>query len=78
MGFQIAALNATLFPALQDSSLVAPSPCLIIAGDEDSVEWAADETITLVENELDLRSGSEHMELIVRYEGQEVKIVETS
>lgn len=76
--FQIAALDATLFPALQDSSLVAPSPCLIIAGDEDSVEWAADETITLVENEFDLRSGSEHMELIVRYEGQEVKIVETN
>lgn len=75
---QIAALDATLFPALQDSSLVSPSPCLIIAGDGDLVEWAANETITLVENGFDIRSGSEHVELTVRYEGQMVRIIETN
>lgn len=40
------------------------------------VEWAANETITLVENGFDLRSGSEHVELTVRYEGQMVRIIE--
>jgi|TARA_B110000459_G_scaffold65725_1_gene73830 hypothetical protein len=46
----VAALNETVFPALLDSELVAPSPCLIVAQNDNTTVWGATTTITLIEN----------------------------
>ena len=51
---QIAALNGTTFSALSNPDLVVPSPCKIVTEDIEAVYWSKNETITLVENGIDL------------------------
>jgi len=72
----IGALENSSFPALNDPELVSPSPCLIVAGDDDLSYWNANETIHLVEQNIDIRSQNETIELDIRYEGKDVRIVE--
>ena len=51
---KVAALDGTNFPALSNPDIVVPSPCLIVTEDLDLLSWNADETISLVENGIDL------------------------
>jgi len=74
---QIAAFDSTTFPALSNPDLVSPSPCLVVAGDTDLSQWTFNETIELHENGFELRSAEEAMVLLVRYEGVEVRIVQS-
>jgi hypothetical protein len=73
----VAAFSPASFPALLDPSLVSPAPCLIVAGDDDLTTWDANETVQLFEHDQPLRSGNEVMVVSVRYEGVEVRIVES-
>ena len=73
---RIAALNSSSFPALSDPALVSPSPCLILAGDEDSVYWNATENIELIEHDIDFASAGSSVSVTVAYEGRSVRIVE--
>ena len=73
----VAAFNPEGFPALSDPTLVSPAPCLIVAGDGDLTTWNANETVQLFEHGQPLRSGEEAMVVSVRYEGIEVRIVES-
>ena len=71
----IQAFNDTAFPALNDPLLVSPSPCLVIAGDDDLLYWNATETIELVENDVQIVTEGQKFEILVAYESQEVNVV---
>ena len=71
----IQAFNDTAFPALNDPLLVSPSPCLVIAGDDDLLYWNATETIELVENDVQIVTEGQMFEILVAYESQEVNLV---
>ena len=71
----IQAFNDTAFPALNDPLLVSPSPCLVIAGDDDLLYWNATETIGLVENDVQIVTEGQKFEILVAYESQEVNVV---
>ena len=71
----IRAFNDTTFPALNDPLLVSPSPCLVIAGDDDLLYWNATETVELVENDVQVVTEGQTFEILVAYEGQEVNLV---
>ena len=71
----IQAFNDTAFPALNDPLLVSPSPCLVIAGDDDLLYWNATETIELVENDVQIVTEGQKFEILVAYENQEVNVV---
>lgn len=73
----VAAFSPESFPALLDPNLVSPAPCLIVAGDDDLTTWDANETVQLFEHGQSLRSGDEAVVVSVRYEGVEVRIVES-
>ncbi len=70
----ISALNKTEYPALNDSALVIPSPCLIESDDDTFSHWNATETITLLENGIDICSSVCSFEVIMLFETSEVKI----
>jgi hypothetical protein len=72
----IAALNASAFPALSDPALVSPSPCLVVAGDGDLVQWDENETVQLVEQDVQIAVDGEDVVVVVAYEGKAVRIVE--
>ncbi len=71
----IQAFNDTAFPALNDPLLVSPSPCLVIAGDDDLLYWNATETIELVENDVQIVTEGQMFEILVAYESQDVNVV---
>lgn len=73
---RVAAEEPATFPALNDPSRVVPSSCLIQTTDVDPVVWNANETLVLVENNLDLVSPSAEYDVVVTYEGKEVRMVE--
>ena len=64
----IAALNGTTFPALTDVSLVQPSPCLIQANSDAGSVWAANASITLVENGVQICDGPCTLKLEASFE----------
>ena len=74
----VAALNGSVFPALEDPNLVSPAPCLIRAGDGDLTYWNASETVELYEQDINIRSATTPLVLVLAYEGIEVRIVEIS
>lgn len=73
---RIASLNSEQFPALSDPSLVSPSSCLIVAGDDDLVYWNSTETIQLVEHDVNIVQEGQQIRVNLLYEGQSVRIVE--
>ena len=73
---RIAALDSDEFLALSDSALVSPSPCLIVAGDDDLVYWNATESIQLIEHNVDLVQEGQTIVVNIVYEGKSVRIVE--
>ena len=64
----IAALNGTTFPALSDESLVQPSPCLIQTNSDAGSVWAANASITLVENGVQICDGPCTLKLEASFE----------
>lgn len=64
----IAALNGTTFPALTDVSLVQPSPCLIQTNSDAGSVWAANASITLVENGVQICDGPCTLKLEASFE----------
>lgn len=75
----IAALNESMFPALSDSNLVEPSPCLILVEGGNTSIWAANATITLVENGVQICSAPCAIEVRAVYQtfAIEVKGIQT-
>ena len=71
---QIAPVGDSDFPALDDPNLVVPSPCKIITKDDDGDYWNHNETIFLVENEINLCDGVCLVSVHVEYETVEVEI----
>jgi hypothetical protein len=69
----ISSLNKTEYPALNDPSLVIPSPCLIESVDDTFSHWNATETITLSENGVDICSSICSFEVVMLFETSEVK-----
>lgn len=65
---KIAALNGTVFPALDNPELVVSSPCLIITEDLDKNYWNGNETIQLIENGIDFCSQSCTVKVNIEYE----------
>ncbi len=73
---QIAAIGNASFPALEDPELVVPSPCKIISDSEDKDYWNSNETINLIENQINLCDGTCSVSISVKYETIDVEIVE--
>ena len=71
---QIASLGNSTFPALENSDLVIPSPCKIVTDDLDGEYWNANETIHLIENEINLCDGICLINLEIKYETVDVEI----
>jgi len=71
---QIAALNGTIFPALANPDVVVPSPCIIVTEDSDLLSWNADETISLVENGINLCNSECKIVVNVEFETIPVEI----
>ena len=74
--FQVAALEGTDFPALSNPDLVFPSPCLIVTDDLDTSSWNAEETITLIENGVDLCNNECEFKVMIAFETIAVEIDE--
>ena len=74
--FQVAALEGTDFPALSNPDLVVPSPCLIVTDDLDTSSWNAEETITLIENGVDLCNNECEFKVMIAFETIAVEIDE--
>ena len=72
----ISAHNDSAFPALNNPLLVSPSPCLILAGDEDTQTWNASETILLREHVQNIWAPGQSVYVIATFEGVELRIVE--
>ena len=66
--FQVAAVNNSFFPALANTDLVVPSPCMIIPGDTDNEYWNSNETVFLTENGVNICEGRCAITLYVGYE----------
>ena len=73
---QIAAIGESDFPALDDPDLVVPSPCKIVSDDIDKDYWNSNETIQLLENQINLCDGTCSIEIEVYYETIEVELDE--
>lgn len=69
----IGALDQTLFPALLDETLVAPSPCIILSEDPQSLVWNASERIELAEQNTNICSKVCDMELFIFYQTMRVE-----
>ena len=74
---QIAALNGSDFPALSNSDLVVPSPCIILTEDSDIDYWNANETIILAENGINLCSQSCEINVKIKFETTPVDVSRT-
>ena len=74
----ISSLNGTSNPALSNSEIVAESPCLISTEFSNSTHWNYTETISLLENGINLCDLDCDIILEVRFEGLEVKTRESS
>ena len=74
---QIAALNGSDFPALSNSDLVVPSPCIIYTEDSDFDYWNANETIILVENGINLCSQNCEINVKIKFETTPVDVSRT-
>ncbi len=70
----VSALNKTEYPALNDPNLVTPSPCLIESNDNTLSHWNSTETVTLIENGIDICSGECTIEVNIFFETAKVKI----
>ena len=70
----IAALNGTTFPALSDENLVQPSPCLIQTSGNAPGVWAANASITLVENGVQICDGPCDLKLEASFETFPIQI----
>ena len=71
---QVAALNGTIFPALENPDLVVPSPCMIFTDNLDQDYWNANETIVLAENGIDLCSQTCTIKVKIQYETIKVNV----
>jgi hypothetical protein len=69
----ISALDQTVFPALLDETLVAPSPCIILSEDPQSFVWNASERIELAEHNTNICSQECDMELFIFYQTMRVE-----
>ena len=74
----ISSLKGTSNPALSNSEIVAESPCLISTEFSNSTHWNYTETISLLENGINLCDLDCEMILEVRFEGLEVKTRDNS
>ena len=74
---QIAALNGSDFPALSNSDLVVPSPCIILTEDSDIDYWNANETIILAENGINLCGQSCDINVKIKFETTPVDVSRT-
>jgi hypothetical protein len=74
---QIAALNVSVFPALNNSDLVVPSPCIILTEDSDIDYWNANETIILAENGINLCGQSCDINVKIKFETTPVDVSRT-
>jgi hypothetical protein len=74
---QIAALNGSDFPALNNSDLVVPSPCIIYTEDLDLDYWNANETIVLAENGINLCGQSCEINVKIKFETTPVDVSRT-
>ena len=74
----ISSLNGTTNPALSNSEIIAESPCLISTEYSNTTHWNYTETISLMENELNLCDINCEIKLEVRFEGLEVRTREIS
>ncbi len=70
----ISALNKTEYPALNNPNLVVPSPCLIESDDDTLSHWNATESITLIENGVDICSSTCSLEVTILFETTGVKV----
>ncbi len=70
----IAAVDDTDFPALDNPNLVVPSPCKITVNDLDVDNWNYNETVFLVENNVNICSSECDLEIVIRYEKQKVAV----
>jgi hypothetical protein len=69
-----AALNGTSFPALSDTDLVQPSPCLIQMNDAGSGTWLSNASITLVENGVQICDGPCDLTVEASYETFRIQV----
>lgn len=69
----IGALEDTTFPALSDSTLVAPSPCIIFSEHPESLSWNASESVVLAEQQTNICSQACDMEIFILYETKNVE-----
>ena len=70
----VSALNKTEYPALSDPNLIIPSPCLIEPNDDTFSHWNSTETVTLLENGINICSGECTFEVNILFETAKVKI----
>ena len=70
----VSALNKTEYPALSDPNLIIPSPCLIEPNDDTFSHWNSTETVTLLENGIDICSVECTFEVNILFETAKVKI----
>ena len=70
----IAALEGSAFPALENPNIVVSSPCKILTDDLDEDSWNANESIILVENGVDICQANCSLKLVIKYETVSVKI----
>lgn len=73
--FRFAAEEPDRFPALNDPNRVTPSSCLIVTDDGDTTSWNGNETLTLVENGVQLAGPGDTVQVMINYEGQPVETV---
>jgi hypothetical protein len=74
---QIAALNGSDFPALNNSDLVVPSPCILYTEYVDLDYWNANETIVLAENGINLCGQSCEINVKIKFETTPVDVSRT-
>ena len=71
------ALIAEDHPALQDSTIVVPSPCLVEPSG-DATKWNATESISLREQDINICGQDCNLNLRIKYETVQVKVEYTS
>ncbi len=74
----ISSLNGTTNPALSNSEIIAESPCVISTEYSNTTHWNFTETITLMENGINLCNLDCNIILEIRFEGLEVMAREIS
>ena len=74
----ISSLNGTTNPALSNSEIIVESPCVISTEYSNTTHWNYTETISLMENGINLCDLNCEIKLEVRFEGLEVMTREIS